>query len=188
MINLSASVEKLSTLHQVKELSPSSHQAGGSELSVETPLKRRVRKGTVEVSSINRHNISITFDLSTFLGTSLLALGLCLSPAWEQNLRCFLVDISYNQYTHNLYLDSENSLLSDVRRKVKVIVPMVAYQVQTSSLPRSITWYPLIPCQSPIFDLCTEGNIDAVRLWFEKSRSNPFVVNQHGENLLHVSQ
>jgi hypothetical protein len=131
-------------------------------------------------------NLAFRLDSIEIIEKTLSAIGLSLPSSWIESLRWVLIDLSYNVYTQHLYLDSQSSLLSNVKRRLKVILPSAAYQMQTSTLPRSFTWYPLTPCQSSIFSLCAEGDIKAVKLWFENSWASPFVVNQHGENLLHV--
>lgn len=40
---------------------------------------------------------------------------------------------------------------------------------------------------SPIFRACKVGDIEALRSAFSDQRMSPFVVNEEGENLLHVT-
>ena len=113
-------------------------------------------------------------------------LGVTLPTRWHNILRYYTFGLTYLSATHQLCLDVEQILLTNVKRRLRITLPITAFQLQTSSIPLSMTAYPLAPCQSQIFEFCLEGNIDMVKLWFQKSWSSPYVVNQHGENLLHV--
>jgi hypothetical protein len=144
------------------------------------------RNGPSQMFRVKNNYLLLRLDTYILLSTLISAFGLGLPPAFKNFLQRYVVDLTYTSSKHEIYLDSENSLLSNVKRRLKVILPGFGYQVQTSSIPRSITMYPIKPCNSSIFQLCYENNIRMVKMWFENSLSSPFVVNQHGENLLHV--
>lgn len=115
------------------------------------------------------------------------AFGLTIPSQWNDRLQRYLFGFTYSSATHYLYLDDVPTILQHFKRRFRFQLPVLAFQLQTASLPRSITYHPIAPCQSEIFRLCLDGNIEMVKIWFEGSWASPFVVNQHGENLLHVS-
>jgi hypothetical protein len=115
------------------------------------------------------------------------ALGLTLTSKWSDRLQRYLLGLSYSSATQHLYLDDVPTYLENIKRRFRFHLPLMDFQLQTASLPRSITYNPMAPCQSEIFRLCLDGNIEMVKMWFKSSWASPFVVNQHGENLLHVS-
>ena len=134
------------------------------------------------------HCLSLRLDSYLVAERILSALGISPSSTWRKILRYLLIDFGYISLTRQVYLDSgQGLLLSDHRMRLKIVSPVARYHFQTSSLCRQLNVYPIIPCQSPIFKLCLEGNIDAVKIWFINRWISPTVTNQHGENLLHVS-
>ncbi len=137
-------------------------------------------------SQLRDHEWSLTIDSHSTLDGLLSILGSSLSSSWCNILKAYTFSIMYTSSNHRLYLPEE-SLLINVKRRLRVILPIFSFQIQSSSLPRTISSYPIVPCKSPIFDLCVDGNIDAVKVLLKEGSVSPFVVNQHGENLLHVS-
>ena len=133
-------------------------------------------------------NFSVKLDAHTTLGHVISALGFSVPQAWQKALQSYIFGLTYTSTNHRLYLNIEDGLLTNVKRRMRFILPSFSFQIQTSSLPLSLTAYPIVPCRSEIFDLCVEGNISTVKLLFEKSLASPFAVNQHGENLLHASE
>jgi hypothetical protein len=145
------------------------------------------RDSRLELSQIWSHRLSLTIDSSAMLERATSTVGLSLSHAELEFLQYYLFGVTYTSSNNRLYLDPEGSLRSNVKRRLRILFPILSFQVQISSPPWSLTSYPIVPCQSEIFKLCSDGNINAVKLYFEKnSWTSPFVVNQHGENLLHV--
>ncbi len=145
------------------------------------------RDSRLELSQIWSHHLSLTTDSSAILERVISAFGLSLSHAWLKYLQSYLFGVTYTSSNNRLYLNPKGSLRSNVKRRLRVLFPILSFQVQISSPPWSLTSYPIVPCQSEIFKLCSDGNTNAVKLYFEKnSWTSPFVVNQHGENLLHV--
>jgi hypothetical protein len=94
--------------------------------------------------------------------------------------------LTYTSTVHKLYPDAGHVVLANIKRRLKIVSPVAAFQLQTANLPMPITINPIEPCKAQIFKSCSEGNIEMVNLWFKTYRASPFVVNQHGENLLHV--
>jgi hypothetical protein len=133
-----------------------------------------------------RHN-SFKVDTYQALESLLASLGLTVPPQWSSRLRLYFFGLTYSSTTHYLYLNEAPTVLKNINRKFRFHLPAFAFQFQTANLPRSITYKPIVQCESQIFKLCLDGNIETVKLWFKRSWASPFVVNQHGENLLHVS-
>jgi hypothetical protein len=145
---------------------------------------------TVRRASLSRcKGRSQYFKVDTYqaIESLLTSLGLIIPDQWGQRLRFYHFGVTYNSATHHLYLDGVPTDLQSVRRRFKVHLPAFSFQFQTTSWPRSIACSPIARCRSQIFKLCTEGNIDMVKIWLKNSWTSPFVVNKHGENLLHVS-
>jgi hypothetical protein len=130
-----------------------------------------------------------SFKVDTYQGleTLLASLGLTVPPQWSSRLRLYFFGLTYSSTTHYLCLNETPTVLKNINRTFRFHLPVFAFQFQTASLPRSITYKPIAQCESQIFKLCLDGNIEMVKLWFKSSWASPFVVNQHGENLLHVS-
>ncbi|KAG4411850.1 hypothetical protein IFR04_015013 [Cadophora malorum] len=129
---------------------------------------------------------SYTFDAAASIDGLWSTLGSSLSLASRKLLGNIVFGVLYTSRKHQLYLPEE-SLLVDVRRRLRVVIPSLAFQLQSSSLPWSITAYSVVLCQSVIFQLCVDGNIAGIKRLLQKSRISPFVINQHGENLLHAA-
>jgi hypothetical protein len=168
------------------------HVAKPEESSDLSPSQRSslATTSTVRRASLSQcKGRSQYFKVDTYqaIESLLTSLGLIIPDQWSQRLRFHHLGVIYNSATHHLYLDGVPTSLQSVRRRFKVHLPAFAFQFQTTSWPRSITCNPIACCQSQIFKLCTEGDIDMVKIWLKNSWTSPFVVNQHGENLLHVS-
>ena len=113
----------------------------------------------------------------------------------QSSMPRWLRRVSWNHVVRLVYIDSSKGLVAcnDPIRKVfktriEVLLPLLAFQIQLLRRPWSLTAYSVVHCQSEIFALCLEGNLKRVQSMIDKSRISPFVVNQHGENLLHVSK
>jgi hypothetical protein len=145
------------------------------------------RTGRLTPSQFKGRYLFFKIDSLEVIETLLAQLGLTLPNQWRDLLRYYIFGLTYTSATHQLYLDTERIVLSNLKRRLRIILPITAFQIQTASLPMSITANPIAPCQSQIFKLCLEGNIEMAKIWFKSSWASPFVVNQHGENLLHVS-
>lgn len=126
------------------------------------------------------------FDSFQAVENLLAQIGLTISKKWRDRVRYHIFGLTYSSTAHQLYLNTEHLVLSNIKRRMKIILPIAAFQLQTASLPISITFNPISPCKSRIFGFCLDGNIEMVKMWFKASFASPFVVNQHGENLLHV--
>jgi hypothetical protein len=138
------------------------------------------------LSQLNDRYTSINIDSFSAIENVITRLGLKI-PTSLRNILCYYrLSISYASTTEELYLNFEQTLLSNVRRRLRIALPFRAFQLQASSFPLSLFAYPVIACQSPIFKFCLDGNIGMVKLWLKNSWVFPFVVNQHDENLLHV--
>jgi hypothetical protein len=145
------------------------------------------RIGKLGLSQFKGRYLCFKLDSFQAIESLLNRLRLNMPWQWRNRLRYYIFGLTYTSATHDLYLDSEPRILSNVKRRLRIILPVVAFQLQTATLPISISFNPIAPCQSQIFKLCLEGNIEMVKIWFTNSWASPFVVNQHGENLLHVS-
>lgn len=136
-------------------------------------------------SQLQDHKWAFKIDSYSTLDGILSVLGSSLSSSWRKFFEAYIFSIMYTSSNHRLYLPEE-SLLVNVRRRLRVILPIFSFQIQSSSLPRTISSYPIVPCQSHVFSLCVDGNIDVIKVFFKEALASPFAVNQHGENLLHV--
>lgn len=149
-----------------------------------------LRNGRIEFSQLQTRRISVNVESYKFAEKITLVFGFDLPIMLKRLLRRYPFRVTYSSVTFSNYtqsLDPESSLYFNVKRRLKIILPMASFQIQTSSIPWSLTSYPIAPCQSQIFAICADGNLDTVKKWFKNSSASPFVVNQHGENLLHVS-
>lgn len=171
---------------------------GSSEngvLEEDTPLNmasREISSSTLSRTGRSRWTHSkgqylcFKFDSFQAIENLLAPLGLSLSKKWRDRVRYHIFGLTYSSTAHQLYLNAEHLVLSNIKRRMKIILPIAAFQLQTASLPISVTFNPISPCKSQIFEFCSDGNIEMVKMWFKASFASPFVVNQHGENLLHV--
>ncbi|KAH8807687.1 hypothetical protein F5884DRAFT_731605 [Xylogone sp. PMI_703] len=110
-----------------------------------------------------------------------------LSPRWRKALQRYKINIKYTSSKERWYHDPDKEFLVNVKRTCRIILPILSFQIRMSTLPLSITSYPIVPCHSKVFSLCFEGDVVGVKSMIENSQISPFVVNQHGENLLHAS-
>lgn len=145
------------------------------------------RIGKLGLSQFKGRYLCFKIDSFQAIESLLNRLRLNMPGQFRNRLRYYIFGLTYTSATHELYFDSEQMILSNVKRRLRIILPVLAFQLQTATLPISISFNPIAPCQSRIFKLCLEGNIEMVKIWFTNSWASPFVVNQHGENLLHVS-
>lgn len=145
------------------------------------------RNWRTKLSHLQRHRLSIEADSCTTIDKVTSTFGITLSPMWRNIFQYYLVGITYTSTTERLYLSHGDGFLSNFKRRLKLVSPILSFQIQTMNLPRTLKYFPIMPCNSDIFKLSLEGNIEGVRLLL-KSGVSPFVVNQHGENLLHVSK
>lgn len=172
---------------------------GSSEngvLEEDTPLNmasREISSSTLSRTGRSRWTHSkgqylcFKFDSFQAIENLLAPLGLSLSKKWRDRVRYHIFGLTYSSTAHQLYLNAEHLVLSNIKRRMKIILPIAAFQLQTASLPISVTFNPISPCKSQIFEFCSDGNIEMVKMWFKASFASPFVVNQHGENLLHIA-
>lgn len=138
------------------------------------------------MSQLNDRYTLVNVDSFSAIENLITRLGLRLPTSLRNILSYCRLSMSYASATEELYLNFEPTVLSNLKRRLRIALPFRAFQIQTSSFPLSLYVYPVVPCQSPMFKLCLDGNIDMVKLWLKNSWESPFVVNQHGENLLHV--
>jgi hypothetical protein len=115
------------------------------------------------------------------------SLGISLPDQWRHRSGLPDLGLTYKSSTHHLYLDEELTGFQNITRRLRLYLPAFAFQIQTISWPRSVTYCPVVPCESQIFKLCRNGDIDMAKMCFMNSLASPFVVDRHGENLLHVS-
>lgn len=137
-------------------------------------------------SQLQDHEWSFGVDSTDSIEALLSALGSSISLSLRKLLRSTVVSVLYTSSKHRLYFPEE-TLLVNVRRRLRVILPKVSFQLQSSSLPWTVTAYSVVPCSSIIFELCIDGNLQAVKKVLKSARVSPFVINQHGENLLHAA-
>ncbi|TVY28427.1 hypothetical protein LHYA1_G002859 [Lachnellula hyalina] len=173
-----------------KLLNVDSKPLSESKNSSEAPSKSIHRNGRIELSRREHRRAFIKLDIYTFLKKLSSTLGISLHPIWKMFQLKYAFGVTYtsvefSNYNRSVYF--EDALYSNIKRRLKVILPIASFQIQTSSTPWSLTSYPITPCQSQIFTICADGNIDTVKQWFKNSWVSPFVVNQHGKNLLHHS-
>ena len=164
-----------------------SRQAGDAQL--EHSMKPLHLNGRVELFQIHNGRVALSIESHTSMVRLLSALGVSLPSSWRAVLQNHPFALMYTSVTfpsRKMSPRPEDLLYSNTKRRLKLIVPLASFQIQSSSIPWSLTFYPIAPCRSRIFSLCADGNIDAVKSWLTKSRMSPFVVNKHGENLLHV--
>ena len=152
-----------------------------------TSLSTVSRAGRLRLSQFREQYLCFTIDSFHVIENLLILLGHGLPARWCDCLRYYTFGLTYTSTVHKLYPNSEQMVLANIKRRLKIISPVAAFQLQTANLPISITINPIEPCKAQIFKSCLEGNIEMVNLWFKTYRASPFVVNQHGENLLHVS-
>ncbi|KAG4434123.1 hypothetical protein IFR05_010403 [Cadophora sp. M221] len=158
-----------------------SHPMDGA---VHKPLSRDRR---MELwSQLQDHEWSFGLDSSESIEALLSALGSSISSSLRKLIRSTVISVLYTSSNHRLYFPEE-TLLVNVRRRLRVIIPKISFQLQSSSLPWTVTAYSIIPCNSIIFELCIDGNLQAVKRILKSTRVSPFVINQHGENLLHTA-
>lgn len=143
--------------------------------------------GKLRLDRFKKQYLRFTIDSFRTMETLLSSIGLAVPDRWRDLLRYYIFSLTYTSTTHQLYQNTEQVFLANIKRRLKVVLPIAAFQLQTASLPVSVILYPIIPCKSQIFKLCSTGNVEIVRTWLDTRRESPFVVNQHGENLLHVS-
>jgi hypothetical protein len=137
---------------------------------------------------------SIKIDSNAIL-LRLFGLFGCAAPRWLRRVSwSHVIRLTYTSATGDLEdledmeeLNSPRPYRKVFKTRVEVLMPLLSFQIQLLRCPWSITSYSLVHCQSEIFTFCLEGNLEAVQLLVNKSRVSPLVVNQHGENLLHVS-
>lgn len=146
------------------------------------------RTGRSRWTYSNGQYLCFKFDSFQAIDNLLARFGLVLSKEWRDRVRYHILGLTYSSTTHHLYLSAQHLVLSNIKRRIKIILPMAAFQLQTASLPITITFNPIAPCKSQIFEFCLDGNTEMVKRWFKASFASPFVVNQHGENLLHVRE
>jgi hypothetical protein len=151
------------------------------------PAELLFPRNRANFSQCKGRTLRAKFNTYQAIDSLLTSLGLNLPSQWRERLRLSLFGFNYSATTHHLYLDDVLTDLQNVRRRIRLHLLAFEFQLQTASLPRSITYNPVTPCQSQIFKLCLDGNIETVKMWFKNSWASPFVVNQHGENLIHVS-
>ncbi|TVY69025.1 hypothetical protein LSUE1_G009734 [Lachnellula suecica] len=171
-------------------LKPPAVSCSSKSDTLEPGSRRSQRDGRLELSQLYKHRISMAIDSFAIIDRLSTALSLSMPPAWMRVFRSYLFGVMYTSVTFENYkvsLRPEDVLYSNIKRRLKIILPMASYQIQTSSVPWSLTSYPIAQCQSEIFTLCADGDIDTVKKWFKDSSVSPFVVNQHGENLLHAA-
>jgi hypothetical protein len=156
----------------------------GDSSALGQPVGRRKKKYSA-LSILSSRYSSFKLDSRSVIDEVLLRFGL--TPLMSlKNLLSHFIDFGYISLTRQIYLDSDGDFLSDHRRRLRIICPLAAYHIQTSSLSRRLNVYPIIPCQSKIFGLRLDGNVEAVKTWFKNGWVVPSVTNQHGENLLLV--
>jgi hypothetical protein len=167
-LQLEERIIKDGSLHsRVTERDELSGLSSGQSLSSRT--NSNVKRATF--SQYKGRHYSFKVDTYQGLETLIASLRLTIPPQWSSRLR----------------LKEAPTVLKNINRTFRFHLPVFAFQFQTASLPRSITYKPIAKCESQIFKFCLDENIEMVKLWFKSSWASPFVVNQHGENLLHVS-
>lgn len=185
-------IGKSVTIHTQKdsctESSSMSTEFAGNQKSNSSSRSDRRRVGGLNFSQFRSRYFSFKIESYKIIEKLMALPGITLPAGWSSLLRNYSFGLTYLSATHQLYLDVEQILLTNVKRRVRITLPITAFQLQTSSMPLSITAYPIAQCKSQIFKFCLNGNIDMVKLWFQNSWTSPYVVNQHGENLLHVSE
>jgi hypothetical protein len=198
MLNLAnTNVSKQNSALEVGDLlvkdNSSEHQARNSDDLLD--LASSQTSAVVTASKARRTSFSqyqgryLYFKVDSYhaIESLLTSLGVALPSQWNDRLQRYLFSLTYSSAAHYLYMDDIPTILRNIKRRFRIQLFTFAFQLQTTSLPRALTYIPIAPCQSQIFKLCLDGNIDMVKIWFKGSRVSPFVVNQHGENLLHVS-
>jgi hypothetical protein len=130
--------------------------------------------------------LCVKFNSYQAIQSVLSALGFTLPKQWDNRFKRYVFGLTYSSATHHLYLDDAPTTVQNIKRSFRFQFPVFTFQLQTASFTRSLTYNPIVPCQSDIFRLCLDGNIEMVKIWLKGRRTSPFVVNQHGENLLHV--
>ncbi|TVY87209.1 hypothetical protein LAWI1_G008024 [Lachnellula willkommii] len=169
------------------DANPFSEEKNNSEAPSKTIIHRN---GRIELSRREHRRASIKIDIYAFLEKLSSVFGISLPPIWKVIQQRYAFGVTYTSVAFSNYNRSaypEDALYSNIKRRLKVILPIASFQIQTSSIPWSLTSYPIAPCQSQIFTICADGNIDTVKPWFKNAWVSPFVVNQHGENLLHAA-
>lgn len=131
---------------------------------------------------------SFRLELENLIENASSIFGLTVSPNWRAALRYYVFAVVYSSSRSQDFNIQEHTVLINIKRRIRVALPVFSFQIQTTSLPPSITAYPIVPCLSHIFNLCLDGELDSVRTLLECSLASSFAVNPHGENLLHVSR
>jgi hypothetical protein len=134
-----------------------------------------------------RSRISFSGDLYLILGGFMSLIGISPLRTWRTWLQYPSIYVEYSTHKDELHLNSKSCHLINFKRSLKIAIPRFAYEFQISSMPQSLTWYPLLACNSSIYRFCSEGNFSVVKTLLQQGIVSPFVVNNHGENLLHVS-
>ena len=145
------------------------------------------RHGRTKSSVYQERYLALKFDTFHAVERILSFLGLTLTSEWREYLRLNLFRATYGSATYHLSREDAAMVFRNVDLMFRFYLPVFSFQLRITSLPRSITYTPIAPCQSQIFKFCLDGNIEMVKIWFKNSWASPSVVNQHGENLLHVS-
>jgi hypothetical protein len=140
----------------------------------------------INIAQYDGRYLCVKFNSYQLIQSVLNALGFTLPKQWDDRFKRYVFGLTYSSTTHRLYLDAIPTIVQNVKRSFRFQFPVFTFQLQTASFTRSLTYNPIEPCQSEIFRLCSDGNIEMVKIWFKRGRASPFVVNQHGENLLHV--
>jgi hypothetical protein len=148
--------------------------------------KSRTDTGSRIIQQYNEGYRIFKLDSNTIL-LRMFGLFQCSVPSWlRRDSWNHIIRFIYTSPSGDLGVFN-NPIRKVFKTRVEVLMPLLSFQVQILRSPWSITSYYMVHCQSEIFTLCFEGNLKRVRLLVEKLRMSPLVVNQHGENLLHVS-
>jgi hypothetical protein len=140
----------------------------------------------INIAQYDGRYLCVKFNSYQVIQSVFNALGFTLPNQWDDRFKRCVFGLTYSSATHQLYLDDTPTIVQNVKRSFRFQFPVFTFQLQTASFTRSLTYNPIEPCQSEIFRLCLDGDIEMVKVWFKSRRASPFVVNQHGENLLHV--
>ncbi|CAG8961500.1 hypothetical protein HYFRA_00013850 [Hymenoscyphus fraxineus] len=131
-------------------------------------------------------HMKVTMDLSSIINNFVSSTGLTAPSWWFDICQKYAFRFTYSSADSYTVPGSDQISRKVLHTRLKVLLPLMSFHLQLSKSPWSLTYLPVVPCQSRIFQLCSEGDLQGIRQWFENRWISPFVVNQHGANLLHA--
>lgn len=142
--------------------------------------------GRLAFLQFHESRLNMTFDFSSLILKFFSMTGLAV-PLWFHDLfRKYAFRMLYVSANNHTILGHEHTFQKLFNTRLKILLPFMSFHLQFSNYPWSLSSFPIVPCESKIFTLCSEGDLRGVQQWIENNWISPFVVNQHGENLLHV--